>query len=394
MPTQNIGFEGIVSDVAFTQIQVYANSTFSEIPFDYAISSSLAIGESQLNTVIVHTPTLFANLGINVLSSSTILAYQTSQLDQEIPSLVTFGNSQLNFILYPESIESTANLIAEVSPPLLIYPQTIYFDDVLNEYYTVAIETYSSTTLEDFLTATSSSISSSVIFDNNIVVRIKSVLDSVESTLAFGTSQLNFIVYSNSIESTGSIGNIVQLEMEIEDVPFPSISSEVSFGNLQLNINLSPNSIESEEVISANSKINRNIKLSEWAASTVFGDFTQLNMEIEDVPFPSIESTVEIPNPTIILYVGPLSIASTVNFGTSNFIDNIHRLLVFKDDNISKVGINDAVVIAGGIRLNPSSTIHDAVELPAMPVGFLSVNINGTDYKIPYYGSWKLDIYK
>lgn len=385
MSTQNIGFEGIVSDVAFTQIQVYANSTFSEVPFDYAISSTLAVGQSQLNTLIVHTPTLFANLEIQTLSSSTILTYQTSQLDQEIPSLVTFGNSQLNFVVYPDSIESTANLIAEITPPLLIYPQTIYFDDILNEYYDVAIQTYSSTNLEEFLTATSSSISSSVSFDDEIVVRIKTVLDSVESTLEFGTSQLNSKVYLNSISSTESIGNIVQLGMEIEDVPFPSITSEVAFGNSKLNRNLLSNSIESEEVVSANSQINRNIKLSEWTASTAFGDFTQLNMEIEDVPFPSIESTVVIPNPTIKLFVRPLSIAPTVNFGTSNFIDNIHRLLVFKDDNISKVGTNDAVVIAGGIRLNPSSTIHEANELPATPVGFLSVNINGTDYKIPYY---------
>lgn len=387
MPAQNIGFEGIVSDVAFTQIQVYANSTFSDFPFDYAISSTLAIGQSQLNTLIVHTPTLFANLEIDVLSSSTILTYQTSQLDQEIPSLVAFGNSQLNFFVYPDSIESTANLIAEVSPPLLIYPQTIYFDDILNEYYSIAIETYSSSTLEEFLTATSSSITSSILFDEGIVVRIKPVLDSIESALAFGTSQLNFIVYSNSIDSTESIGNIVQLGMEIEDVPFPSIVSELTFGNSQLNRNLLLNSIESEHSVSDSNKLNQNIRSPEWISSISFGDFTQLNMEIEDVPFPSIESTVEIPNPTIKLFVGPLSIAPTVNFGTSNFIDNIHRLLVFKDDNISKVGTNDAVVIAGGIRLNPSSTIHEASELPATPVGFLSVNINGTDYKIPYYAS-------
>jgi hypothetical protein len=387
MTTQNVGFEGIVSDVEFTQIQVYANSTFSDYPFDYAISSTLAIGQSQLNTLIVQTPTLFVDLEISVLSSFTILTYQTSQLNGEISSPVQFGNSQLNYIVYPDSIASTANLIAEVTPPLLIYPQTIYFDDILNEYYSVAIETYSSTSLEEFLTLTSSSISSNTSFDNNIVVRVVTNLNSVEPTLTFGNSQLNLTVYLNSIESTESIGDITQLGMEITDVPFPSITSEVTFGNSKLNINLLPNSIESEEVVSANSQINRNIKLSEWTASTVFGDFVQLNMNIEDVPFPSIESTVEIPNPTIKLFVSPLSIATTANFGTSNFIDNIHRLLVFKDDNISKVGTNDAVVIAGGIRLNPSSTVYEASELPPTPAGFLSVNINGTDYKIPYYGS-------
>jgi hypothetical protein len=335
----------------------------------------------------VHTPTLFANLEIQALSSSTILTYQTSQLDQEIPSLVTFGNSQLNFVVYPDSIASTANLIAEVSPPLLIYPQTIYFDDILNEYYDIAIQTYSSTTLEEFLTATSLSIASSVSFDENIVVRVVTNLDSVDPTLAFGTSQLNLTIYLNSIESTESIGDITQLGMEITDVPFPSIESTVIFETHKLNRNTKPVSIESTENISTDTQLNQNIELDTWVSSLSFGDFIQLNMNIEDVPFPSIESTVEIPNPTIKLFVGPLSIATTTNFGTANFIDNIHRLLVFKDDNISKVGTNDAVVIAGGIRLNPSSTVYEASELPPTPAGFLSVNINGTDYKIPYYGS-------
>jgi hypothetical protein len=115
-------------------------------------------------------------------------------------------------------------------------------------------------------------------------------------------------------------------------------------------------------------------------------------MEIEDVPFPSITSTVVIPNPTIKLYLNPLSIATTVNFGTAGFIDNIHRLLVFKDDNISKVGENDAVVIAGGIRVNPSSAISGtatsgSATLPNNPVGFISVNIGGTDYLMPYYNA-------
>jgi hypothetical protein len=46
--------------------------------------------------------------------------------------------------------------------------------------------------------------------------------------------------------------------------------------------------------------------------------------------------------------------------------------------------------VAGGIRINPS--IQKTVEassgqatLPSNPVGFISVNIDGRDYKIPYY---------
>lgn len=393
MSTQMIGLEGIISDVEFTQLEVYADSTFSDSPFDYAISSTLAFDQSKLNTLVVQNALLFANVEIEVIGSELISSYQTKQFDDsDIPSLTKFGFSQVNFVIYPDSIESTANLIAEVSPPLLIYPQTIYFDDILNEYYSIAIETYSTNTLEEFLTATSSSISSEVSFDENIVVRVVTNLNSVEPTLAFGTPQLNQTIYLNSVESTESIGDFTQLNMEIEDVPFPSIESTLVFGTHKVNRSLTFSSIESSEAVSSDSQLNQNIELDRWIASTAFGDFTQLNMEIEDVPFPSIESTVVIPNPTMKLYVGPLGIGSTENFGTANFIDNIHRLLVFKDDNISKVGPNDAVVVAGGIRLNPSSTVANTAsagtsDLPSNPVGFLSVNINGTDYKIPYYNS-------
>lgn len=381
MSTQQIGLEGIVSDVEFTQLQVYSESPITI--FDYAISSTEGLGQPQVNTVVVHLPTLFANLEIEVLENSLISEYETNSFEDEAPSLVKFGYSTLNFTIYPNSIESTANLIAEVTPPLLIYPQTIYLDDILNDYSSIEIQTYSSNTIDEFLT----SISSSVSFDEELVVRVVTNLESVDPTTEFGTSKLNLTIYLNSVESTEVIGDIVQLGMEITDVPFPSIESTLLFGSSKLNRNLLPSSIESEHSVSDSNKLNQNIRSPEWISSISFGDFTQLNMEIEDVPFPSIESTVEIPNPTIKLFVGPLSIAPTVNFGTSNFIDNIHRLLVFKDDNISKVGTNDAVVIAGGIRLNPSSTIHEATELPATPVGFLSVNINGTDYKIPYYAS-------
>jgi hypothetical protein len=385
MTTQRIGLEAILSDVEFTQIQIYANSTFLDAPFDDSIYSTIAFDQSKLNSLIVQIPILFANLEISVLSSSTLLTNQTYQFNQEIPSFVEFGSSQLNFIIYPDSIESTANLIAEVSPPLLIYPETIYFDDILNEYYAVAIETYSSNTLEEFLTATSSSIQSSISFDENIVVRIVPILNSIDSALTFGTHQLNYIINASSIESTEVIGNITQLKMEITDIPFPSIDSTVIFGTHQFNLNLNPSSIENQTIVSEDGQLNQNIELGVWTSSLSLNNSIQLKMEITDVPFPSIESNITIPNPVMKLFIGPLGIGSTENFGTANFIDNIHRLLVFKDDNISKVGTNDAVIIAGGIRLNPSSTIHVSEQLPEVPIGFLSININGTDYKIPYY---------
>lgn len=60
--------------------------------------------------------------------------------------------------------------------------------------------------------------------------------------------------------------------------------------------------------------------------------------------------------------------------------------------DVGERGENDAVVIAGGIRINPSIAISEtaisgSATLPNNPVGFISVNIGGTDYLMPYYNA-------
>lgn len=180
--------------------------------------------------------------------------------------------------------------------------------------------------------------------------------------------------------------------IEVNDDLDYAIDSVLLFGDPQLNYIFYPNSVVSTTSLSTDNRINFKIYSTSIEPATVFGNFTQLNMEIDPVPLPPIESTVIVPSPSVIRVVGTLSIAPTTNFGVPSFIDNIHRLLVFKNDNISKVGENDAVVIAGGIRINPASTTTDnaragSAQLPDAPVGFLSVNIGGIDYKIPYYNS-------
>lgn len=171
-----------------------------------------------------------------------------------------------------------------------------------------------------------------------------------------------------------------------------SITSTVQFStDAVINQAIAPQELTSTAVVSDESRVSALIRANSAINQNAFGDF-KVNMLLDDVPFPSIESTVVIPNPTLKVLVGPLSIAPTTNFGTSVFIDNIHRLLVFKNDNISKVGQNDAVVIAGGIRLNPSTTVsHEATSgedtLPSNPAGFLAITVDGKDFKIPYYNA-------
>ena len=312
----------------------------------------------------------------------------------------------------------------------------IRLEGILDTVNTVPVQTYSSSTFDDFDYAVKPSIqfgdaktilyvTQNITYYDNIEVSVlenSTILqyqttkfnDEIIPINLFGNAQLNSIVYPNSITATTAFGTTqfiydqnVLLDDRIEALSiYPiqnyastsisdviasldySIASSLVFGLEEVEFLIYPDSIGTG-VEFGSASISRNLTTNSIDSTLEFG-ILQLNMEIEDVPFPSITSTLVIPQPSVKYIVGPLSIATTANFGTSNFIDNIHRVLVFKDGNISKMGDNDAGVIAGGIRVNPASAVSvDATSghatLPSNPVGFLSVNINGSDYKIPYY---------
>jgi hypothetical protein len=312
----------------------------------------------------------------------------------------------------------------------------IRLEGILDTVNAVPIQTYSTSTVEDFDYALRPSIQFGdaktilyinqnntlyanvevSLFENNTLLEYQTTKfdDEFVPINLFGTAQLNSIVYPNSITATTAFGttqfiynqNILLVDRiealsiypiqnyastTISDVIASldySIASSLAFGIDEVEFLIYSDSIGTG-VEFGSASISRNLTTNSIDSTLEFGTL-QLNMEIEDVPFPSITSTLVIPQPSVIPIIGPLSIATTANFGTANFIDNIHRVLVFKDGNITKMGDNDAGVIAGGIRLNPASTIGaDATSgnatLPSNPVGFLSVNINGSDYKIPYY---------
>ena len=261
--------------------------------------------------------------------------------------------------------------------------QNLYLSDNLFGVENTEIQVYQSSTIQQGIDAFDRSIASGLSFGvSNLFVQVHP--DSTESTLAFGSSQLNTIIYAESVESTLTFGS----ENLNFIVTVNSVNSALSFGTLSVVPLIAPQSVTTQNSFGT-PQLNYILYSNSYESAIAFGT-PQINMEIEDVPFPSITSTVVIPNPSVKFIIKPLSIATTVNFGTAGFIDNIHRLLVFKDDNISKMGDNDAGVIAGRIRVNPASTVGvDATSgnavLPSNPVGFLSVNINGSDFKIPYY---------
>jgi len=312
----------------------------------------------------------------------------------------------------------------------------IRLEGILDTVNTVPIQTYSSSTVEDFDYALRPSIQFGEaktilyvtqtptlyanvevsLFENSTILQYQTTKfnDEIIPINLFGTAQLNSIVYPNSITATTAFGTSqfiynqnILLGDKIEALSiYPiqnyasttissviasldySIASSLAFGIDEVEFLIYPNSIGTG-VAFGSASISRNLRTNSIDSTLVFGT-SRINMGITNVPFPSITSTLVIPQPSVKYVIRPLSIATTANFGTANFIDNIHRVLVFKDGNISKMGDNDAGVIAGGIRLNPASTVGvDATSgnavLPSNPVGFLSVNINGSDFKIPYY---------
>ena len=270
---------------------------------------------------IYQNETLYDSLGVVEFGNVIILDYQTTRFDDTVLPINLFGDTQLNSIIYVNSIDSTSVL----GETRFEYDQNIFLGDNIEALSIYPIQNYVSTTISEV---------------------IASLEYSIASNLAFGLNNVKFLINANSIDP------------------------EILFGT---------------------SLLSRNITLESIGADLVFGN-SRINMEIDNVPFPSIESTVVISQPSVRYIIGPLGIATTANFGTSNFIDNIHRLLVFKDDNISKVGENDAVVIAGGIRVNPASAVSEtatpgSATLPNNPVGFISVNISGKDYLMPYYNA-------
>ena len=319
-----------------------------------------------MNQVIVLDVALseFANTFLSAQQDTPIIQFIDTN-DRAIDSTVEFPN--------------THNVYVNVR-------QNLYLSDVLFAVENAQIQTLQSATIQQVINDLDLSIVSGLDFGvSNLFVQIHP--NSTESTLAFGSSQLNSIIYAESAESTLSFGSVGNLNFTVN---INSVNSALTIGDFSIIPLVSPESVTIQNSFGT-SKLNYILYPNSYESALEFGT-SKINMEIDDVPFPSITSTVVIPNPSIRFNINPLSIATTVNFGTAGFIDNIHRLLVFKDDNISKIGENDATVVAGGIRVNPSSAISGtatagSASLPNNPVGFISVNIGGTDYLMPYYNA-------
>jgi hypothetical protein len=311
---------------------------------------------------------------IQTYSSNTTIQL-SDQFDEAIDSSASFGQLSLNYIVFSESVDPTVQFGVEN------FTLNMQINGV-------------------------SSIESTVTFDT-AQVNVKIFADETASTEAFGVGTLNFKIFADSIDATTTFGwDEPLLDMQVAGVQ--SVVSTVEFGLPKINTTIYANSTVAEnffgtsklnQKILADSTVNENAFGTPKVSSTIFAqpiastlafgwDEPLLNMQI--VITDEIESEAVVAVPNVKKVIGPLSINTTVNFGLPTFTDNIHRLLIFKQDNLTKVGDTDAVVVAGGIRINPSLTksteaFAGNATLPSNPVGFISVNIDGNDYRIPYY---------
>jgi len=327
-----IQLDGVLNEVQSDLIQTYSTSTIIQLSeqFDKAIDSSAIVGSPTLNYIIF----------TESVDSTVVFGAEDFALNmqlhgvQSVESTVAFGQSQINQSLIADSAINENEFDA---PQLnfIIYPDAIASDALFG-------------------------------WDEPLVDMQIAGVNSIVSTVEFGDSKLNTTIYPNDVASSIEFG-VAKVNQKLVLV---SVDSTVAFETPKISYTIFANSIPS---------------------SVEFGwDEPLLNMQI--VVIDEIESEAVVATPNVKKVIGPLSINTTANFGIPAFTDNIHRLLIFKQDNLTKVGDTDAVVVAGGIRINPSLTksteaFAGNATLPSNPVGFISVNIDGNDYKIPYYNN-------
>lgn len=114
----------------------------------------------------------------------------------------------------------------------------------------------------------------------------------------------------------------------------------------------------------------------------------------------SIDPTTTVAEPTKIQFiiggankdVGGIASTAAVSEDTG-FQGGIFRALIYRDGEISQIGNTEAMFVAGGVRVEPASRTtlsadsgaNSQITVPTNPVGFLTITINGVNYKVPYF---------
>jgi len=87
----------------------------------------------------------------------------------------------------------------------------------------------------------------------------------------------------------------------------------------------------------------------------------------------------------VFVSTGPESIQSTLSFGLPFKQNPVHRSLIYKNDNITKLGREDDVEVASGIVIQTSTAKLTGNTVPGAAAGYIKVTIDGTDYSMPFF---------
>ena len=139
-----------------------------------------------------------------------------------------------------------------------------------------------------------------------------------------------------------------------------------------------------ETVVSANAQVLPVIGIQSIESTLTFGDEEQfkLNLSIVDQ---GVASTLVFGTANAFVSIGATSVESTIAFGLPVKQNPVHRSLIYKNDNITKLGREDDVEIASGIVIQTSTAKLTGNTVPGSAAGYIKVTIDGTDYSMPFF---------
>ncbi len=114
---------------------------------------------------IYQNETLYDSLGVVEFGNVVILDYQTTRFDDTVLPINLFGTTQLNSIIYVDSIDSTSVLGAT----RFQYNQNLFLGDNIEALSIYPIQNYVSTTISEVIASLEYSIASNLAFGLNNV---------------------------------------------------------------------------------------------------------------------------------------------------------------------------------------------------------------------------------
>lgn len=383
--------EALIQSFANTQISEYQDTQVQNMPPRQLVFEDVVTGGIASTAQFGDFTTFYLINDFDVASTAVISTdaelQQTLTVDDGIATTVVFGVPEGVLTLEEPLVSSTLN----VGNPGVIDTQTTIFpyrDEQIGDFENTQIDALPPRQLI-FEDIEDGGITSTVQFSNDANLLIVISPESITSTITFDTDELvNTIEDPTSIVQTTQFGDLVSGGL-LEPT---SIDPTVAFGVPEGVIHIeSQGGIASTVALSTDAEIKQTVKDVGAIGTTLSFGLSEGVLQIEEPPL--IASTTTFGTPVVTKLISNIGgIGSTVSFPAPIFEGSIFRALIYKDGEISGIGSGEAMYIAGGIRLNPSSRITSTAAageatLPSNPVGFMSVDIDGTEYRIPYYNA-------